>query len=121
MLIVARILVPNPIGHGTHTQLGLPPCLFLAWTGQPCPACGLTTAFAHMARGELAAALHANVLGVMLFATVIAFVPIGVWAGVRKLPLYATLARVRAARIVVVLAGVGIVQWCARLSAALLH
>ena len=47
VLVVAALLTPSPIGHSTHTQLGLPPCGFLVMTGLPCPGCGMTTAFAH--------------------------------------------------------------------------
>ena len=68
MLAIARALTPDPSGFGTHTQLGLPPCGFLRLTALPCPLCGLTTAFAHMARLQLTSALHAHVLGPLLFA-----------------------------------------------------
>ncbi|MBI5850320.1 MAG: DUF2752 domain-containing protein [Planctomycetes bacterium] len=35
---------PDPRGHGTHEQLGLPPCGWPARYGKPCPTCGVTTA-----------------------------------------------------------------------------
>ncbi len=50
VLAVARLLQPAANGVGTHQQLGLPPCYFLLYTGIPCPACGLTTSFAHTVR-----------------------------------------------------------------------
>ncbi|MCA9610613.1 MAG: hypothetical protein KC619_33690, partial [Myxococcales bacterium] len=37
VLVTAAMLTPSPEGHGTHTQLGLPPCGFLVYTGYPCP------------------------------------------------------------------------------------
>ncbi|MEQ1571010.1 MAG: DUF2752 domain-containing protein [Myxococcota bacterium] len=46
---LSALLVPSPDGHGTHLQLGLGTCTFLAMTGQPCPMCGATTSFALMA------------------------------------------------------------------------
>jgi hypothetical protein len=49
VLGIARWLEPSPQGFGTHQQLGLYPCTFLAWTGHPCPMCGATTTFALMA------------------------------------------------------------------------
>src|SRR5688572_24322979 len=64
VVVVAALLTPAPIGHGTHTQLGLPPCGFLLFTGYPCAGCGLTTAFAHMVRLEVVAAAHANPFGI---------------------------------------------------------
>lgn len=51
-LLVAVFLTPNPAGHGTHTQLGLPPCGWVLAFGKPCPTCGMTTAFTHMAHGR---------------------------------------------------------------------
>ena len=46
---LAALLEPSPVGHGTHTQLGLGSCSFLVATGYPCPMCGATTSFALMA------------------------------------------------------------------------
>lgn len=66
VLVVARRLEPDPRGFGTHEQLGLSPCAFRAATGRPCPTCGMTTAFARFARGELAASWRANPAGALL-------------------------------------------------------
>jgi hypothetical protein len=65
-LVVARCLVPDPRGLGTHQQLGLPPCTFRVLFGRPCPACGMTTAWANALRGRLSPALRANVTGTLL-------------------------------------------------------
>lgn len=65
LLIVARLLEPNPDGIGTHQQLGLPPCSSVVLFGRLCPACGMTTAWAHVVRGQLGAALRANISGSM--------------------------------------------------------
>ena len=46
---LAALLEPAIDGHGTHTQLGLGNCSFLAATEVPCPMCGATTSFALMA------------------------------------------------------------------------
>jgi len=59
-------LTPRPEGHGTHQQLGLPPCMFLARTGYPCPSCGLTTSFAAMAHGQAGQAFAAHAAGPVL-------------------------------------------------------
>lgn len=67
MLAVAWWLTPSADGHGTHEQLLLIPCGFGWLTGLPCPMCGMTTAFALMARGEMLAALAAHVLGPALY------------------------------------------------------
>ena len=66
LLGVARTLNPSPAGHGTHQQLGLPPCSFVMMFAYPCPTCGMTTAFAHTVRGNLPAALSAHPGGLLL-------------------------------------------------------
>ncbi len=68
VLALARWLTPSPSGIGTHEQLGLPPCTFYLLTGHGCPGCGLTTAFAAMAHGDLSGAWRANPMGVFLFS-----------------------------------------------------
>lgn len=61
----------------THQQLGLPPCSFADKTGMPCPACGMSTSFALLVRGDLPNSLRANWVGTMLAALCLAFIP---WA-----------------------------------------
>ena len=65
---VARYLEPSPHGLGTHHQLGMSPCNFLTLTGIPCPGCGLTTTFTHIAHGNFLEALGTQPFGVVLFA-----------------------------------------------------
>jgi len=65
-LAVGAILTPDPSGVGTHEQLGLPACGWIAGLGIPCPSCGMTTAFAFAARGELADAFAAQPAGALL-------------------------------------------------------
>ena len=67
ILALARLLHPDPRGFGTHEHLLLPPCMFLKLTHLPCPFCGMTTGFAHMARGELLAATKCNPGAPLLF------------------------------------------------------
>lgn len=74
VLLTARWLEADPSGVGTHRQLGLGGCTVLTWSGWPCPMCGMTTTFTHMAHGELWSALVTQPFGVLLFlATVILF------------------------------------------------
>jgi hypothetical protein len=68
VLAIARALEPHADGLGTHRALGIAPCMFLTWFELPCPTCGMTTAFAHLARGQLFASLRAHPLGLPLFA-----------------------------------------------------
>ena len=66
MLVVGAALRPAPEGHGTHQQMGLPPCGFYLATGTPCPTCGMTTAFTQAAHGRLDLALVAQPAGTVL-------------------------------------------------------
>jgi predicted Na+-dependent transporter len=50
----------------THRKLGLPPCTFYLMSGLPCPSCGMTTSFALLAHGDVAASLRANWVGTTL-------------------------------------------------------
>ena len=67
VLLIAAWLPPSPSGTGTHTRgLGLPPCNFLVTTGLPCPACGMTTSFSWLAKGNLPASLYVQHMGTVL-------------------------------------------------------
>lgn len=67
VVVLAYSLEPDPAGHGTHTQLGIPACGFFTVTGYPCPSCGLTTSFSHMARGNLSDGIATQPFGAFLF------------------------------------------------------
>jgi hypothetical protein len=56
----------TPRRMATHTQLGMPPCNFVVLTGKPCPACGMTTSFALLVRGDIANSLRANWTGTLI-------------------------------------------------------
>ena len=75
LLAVAVFLKPDPRRRGTHQQFGLPPCTFRVVFGRPCPTCGMTTAWAHLVRGQLVGALRANVGGTLLGLLAVAAVP----------------------------------------------
>lgn len=71
LLLLGTSLRPRPSGLGTHEQLGLPGCSFLARTGFPCPSCGLTTSFSAAAQGRWGAALKAQPFGVAIYLAVL--------------------------------------------------
>lgn len=74
LLGVGAWLEPAAPGHGTHTQLGLPPCGWAYVLGFPCPTCGMTTSFAHAADGNLLASFSAQPAGcLMAVATAVGF------------------------------------------------
>ena len=120
VVITAFTLTPDPAGHGTHTQLGLPPCGFLVTTGLPCPGCGLTTSFSHMVRLEVVGAARANPFGVALFLVTFFTIPIAAIGLVRGLPVLGTLERLHFEKVIVLLAASSCVVWLIRIGTALL-
>jgi hypothetical protein len=70
-------LTPNPQGYGTHEQLGVPGCSFMARTGYPCPTCGLTTSVAAAVRGQLGLAWRAQPFGLVVAAALAALAAAG--------------------------------------------
>lgn len=72
IFVVAAGLTPPEAGFGAHTQLELAPCSYPMLLGIPCPTCGMTTAFAHFARGELLAAFHAQPAGLVIALATVA-------------------------------------------------
>lgn len=66
--IGALVLRPSPAGHGTHTQLGLPPCPSILLFGRPCPGCGLTTSWTRLLHGDWPGAFAAHPLGPVTYA-----------------------------------------------------
>jgi hypothetical protein len=72
---IAARLKPNPMGMGTHEQLGLPSCSFLIDYGKPCPFCGMTTSYSHMVRGQVFQSIRTQPMGALL-ALVTLIVPL---------------------------------------------
>lgn len=73
--VTAACLHASPTGHGTHEELGLPPCPSALIFSRPCPGCGLTTSWTAFVHGQFGAAFHAHPFGPLLylFFTVTAF------------------------------------------------
>ncbi len=78
LLGVARWLDPNPAGHSTHRQLGLPPCTFFDLTGIPCPMCGGTTTFALIADGRFVEGFWTQPFAATLFVGTVATLALSV-------------------------------------------
>ena len=72
MVGVGLYLTPDPAGHGTHQQLGLPPCTIYYLTGRPCPSCGLTTSVSAILHGQFGLAWRANPMGFVIVAGALA-------------------------------------------------
>ncbi|MBM4052183.1 MAG: DUF2752 domain-containing protein [Planctomycetes bacterium] len=77
-VIVAAFLRPDPSGIGTHVQLGIPTCTWPTALGITCPSCGMTTAFAHAAAGDLLASIRTQPMGFLLAVLATAVAMLGV-------------------------------------------
>ncbi|MGI5817909.1 MAG: DUF2752 domain-containing protein [Armatimonadota bacterium] len=118
VLALSWLLLPSAAGYGTHEQLLWLPCAFRWFTGMPCPVCGMTTAFALMARGQVVAALSAHALGPLLYVATWLLAACAAVALVRgRSPLPQWLRGARGAKALV--AGLA-VAWVANVAAHLL-
>jgi hypothetical protein len=66
LLVVAGGINPDPRGVGTHEQLGMAPCTFMAVFGLPCPSCGYTTSFSLFAHFRWAGSAYNQPMGFLL-------------------------------------------------------
>lgn len=60
-------LTPNSGGHGTHQQLGLPPCPSVLLFSRPCPGCGLTTSWTAALHGDIVRSFVAHPMGLLMY------------------------------------------------------
>jgi hypothetical protein len=66
VLSMGAWLNPSTDGHGTHTQLGLKPCMWAVTLDKPCMTCGMTTSFAHAGEGSWATSFLTQPMGSLL-------------------------------------------------------
>ena len=111
LLTVAWVLKPSEDGLGTHRQLGLPVCGFIAAADMPCPTCGMTTAFSHAADGDLASSFVAQPLGMLLALGCAVLVLVGTYTAVTGSMLAPFLADLAGPRIGWILVVLLIVAW----------
>ena len=64
---VGLYLSPDKHGHGTHQQLGLPPCPSVLLFDRPCPGCGLTTSWTSTLHGNFITAFKSHPLGIPMY------------------------------------------------------
>ncbi|MEO0965444.1 MAG: DUF2752 domain-containing protein [Planctomycetota bacterium] len=114
VLALAAWMQPSSAGHGTHTQIGLPPCGFEMTTGLPCATCGMTTSFAHAADGRFLASFLTQPAGfVLAVLTAIALIVGGYIAatGADPRPLKSLLS----AKLLLAFGGLILAAWCYKL------
>lgn len=66
VIVLGTWVEPDPRGHGTHEQFGMPPCRMLQFTSIPCPGCGVTTSVALAAHGQFAASFWNQPFGLFM-------------------------------------------------------
>ena len=115
LLLTAAMLKPDPRGLGTHQQLGLAPCTFQVVFEMRCPACGMTTSWAHLTHGQPWSAVQANVGGASLGILAVVFGPWLLVSGLRGRWLYRPVAGQALAAGGIVLLLVILIDWVCRL------
>jgi len=119
-LLLAFWLEPDPRGLGTHEQIFLLPCNFYAMTGLPCPFCGTTTSFAHMARGHVWDALIAQPMGVLGFIICVLLLPISIGAALSGRNLIDGIGRLPWGKLSWFFGGIVLASWLFKLSIVIL-
>lgn len=84
-------VAPDARGHGTHEQMGLPPCSWPILYGIPCPTCGVTTSAAHLVHGEVLDAFWVQPFGASLALAGLALAGLALYCLVRGQSLMARL------------------------------
>ena len=82
VLITAAKLQPAKEGTGTHTEMGMAQCQWMARTGIPCPSCGMTTSFSWFVRGNIVASFYVQPMGMLLALATAMTVWVGLYIGI---------------------------------------
>lgn len=117
MIALGTWIQPDPRGFGTHEQLGMDPCRFIAWTGIPCPGCGVTTSVALAAHGRFAAAFWTQPFGLLVAVLVPIATVVAIVQHARGRDLGATLRALRPSWCGLVLALAGLGGWAWKIAA----
>lgn len=115
---VAAWLTPSDRGIGTHRQMGLPACGLYSVTGWPCPTCGMTTAFSHVAHGQLLSALRVQPAGALFAVGVVVASVVAVYVLITGRSIGAWLAwNVTPLRIGMMVVGLIVMGWAYKAAA----
>jgi hypothetical protein len=111
LLAVGAGLAPDTAGHGTHTQLGLPPCAFAVALGKPCATCGMTTAVSTAASGNLTKALAVQPFGAGIAIAAASAFWISLYSAVSGSRVWKAATPLLQTRPMLVLAGLLLASW----------
>jgi hypothetical protein len=116
LLGVATWLTPSGAGLGTHEQLNLPQCGWITMMNVPCPTCGMTTAFAHAADGNLVASFITQPLGCILALVTAMTLILAMYVAITGSAIAGELGRLWRPRTGWVLASIVVVAWLYKVS-----
>lgn len=111
LLVIGARLAPDAAGHGTHTQLGLPPCAFAVTLGKPCATCGMTTAVSTASSGNLLEALAVQPFGAGLALTAAAAFWIALYVALTGSRVWKAAAPLLRTRPMLVVVGLLVASW----------
>lgn len=112
VLGIAAWLDPSPTGVGTHTQLfPLQACPWITVADLPCPTCGMTTAFAHAANGDLIQSFATQPLGCLLAVATAAIFWVALYIAVTGSPIGHVFLRMWRPGVVWFLAALVLAAW----------
>jgi hypothetical protein len=110
---IGMALKPAAEGHGTHQQLGFPPCPSVLLFNRPCPGCGLTTSFTRLLHGDLTGAFDAHPLGPLMYLlyTTVAFIALFAFWKSQKLNVHTWRFQAVMVGFVTILLGYGVIRF----------
>jgi hypothetical protein len=108
---MASWMAPSPAGLGTHQELNLPPCGWIAAADLPCPTCGMTTAFAHAADGHLIQSFLAQPMGFLLALATAMTLLVCIHVAITGSRLHRALAKVWSVRLAWWISGLVLAAW----------
>lgn len=111
VLSLAAWLTPSDAGLGTHEQLRMPACGWVSTLELPCPTCGMTTAFAHAADGNLLQSALTQPLGCILALLCAMAVIVGVYVAVTGSPVLRMLGSIWRPRLGWMMLAVAMLAW----------
>ncbi|PQO43376.1 DUF2752 domain-containing protein [Blastopirellula marina] len=114
LLVTAAMLKPNQQGLGTHQQLGLPPCSSRVWFGVRCPACGMTTSWAYLTKGNVFRSIQSNAAGFLLGLGAMASAPWLLMTALRGRPWLGYPNEIAALVVMCGIAAVMVAEWLYR-------
>ena len=116
-LVVLGVYVPpDPRGYGTHEQFGMRPCMPMELWNFPCPGCGVTTAVAHAAHGDLAGSLRVQPFGLVVVLVLLGYAGWAVTGHLRGRDLWTSLQQFRWSRWASIAGALMAVAWLYKLA-----